>query len=405
MRPFSFYYFKAIRKYRSLYPKKYLSQYLKDLTLKEINLTNKDDDIFFGYHDRTPFHPKEDIVLAHRRIKNSKFLDVGYFNLNEPNKFNKVSETYAFSRQQGSMLKWDNHINNLDINFNTLEKGKAKNISMNLLSKSITEELEMPIYCFNNKNSLGISCNFFHLAKMRPGYGIEHSDIESAIPLNKDGIWLFDRDNNVKKLLVSYQDIFKSIPKIYHQNFHLNHLSFSPNSKYIVWFFVCEKNNTRKIFFQGKNILTNGEIFNIEDQNLSSHFCWVDDASILNINRDKDLNWKYSIHSLDNLNKKELSYRFGFDGHPMFNGNYGHTIIDSTPDQNRMQHLQILTKNFNKSYEIGKWHTPENFSGPDRVDLHPRWNKDGNRISIDLPINGIRSQKIIYLNEEVLKNI
>ena len=398
-------YSKIIRKYHSIFPKKYLADYLDDLTLSEINLVNSDDDIFFGYHDRSPFHSSNDLILSHRRIKKNHLLDVGYFNLENPKEFIPVFYTEAFSRQQGSMLAWDHYKHDDDINFNIIENGIAKNISMNIYSSERTHEFEMPIYCFNRDHSMALSCNFFRLAKMRPGYGIENYISDDILDKDNDGIWMMSKHDYKKKLEVSFKELFESIPKIFHKNSYINHLSFSPDNKYIVWFFISEAGKKRKIFFQGKLLEGNDKIFTLESKNLSSHYCWVGKKEILNINRDNKLNWMYSVYDVESLNRRDLNYKFGFDGHPMRNASSGLTVLDSTPDPKRMQHLLILTKNFQKAYQVGRWHTPTKFSGPERVDLHPRWDKSGTRISIDFPFNGRRSQKIIFLKNKSLASL
>ena len=398
-------YRKVIRKFRSIFPKKYLSKYIKNLISNEINLTDTKNNFFFGYHDRTPFHPSKELILSHRKKNNSNNLDVGYFNILYPDKFNLIYSTEAFSRQQGSMLKWDKYNSEFDINFNIIENGKPINISMSIDTKDRTSEIEMPVYCFSKDDQFALSCDFFHLAKMRPGYGIEDFKPQDIIDPYNGGIWLTDRRNNTTTLIVSYEEIFKIIPKEYHDSSYLNHLSFSPDSSYIVWFLISERGKARKIFFQGKRFSNNGSVFNIENKNLSSHFCWIDDEKILSINRDDNLDWLYSIYSLDDLSKKNLRFNIGFDGHPMFDNFYEHTIIDSTPDSHRNQHLIILSKDFKRSYELGKWRTPTQFNGPERLDLHPRWDHSGLKVSIDVPDNGRKVQKILYLDKNIINKI
>ena len=36
-----------------------------------------------------------------------------------------------------------------------------------------------------------------------------------------------------------------------------------------------------------------------------------------------------------------------------------------------------------RRYDLNQFHSPKQFTGPVRCDLHPRWNRDGTRVCID----------------------
>ena len=124
-----------------------------NLISDEIILTDHSKDVFFGYHDRTPFHKERKLVLSHR--SNSDSLDVGFFDLNDStNNFNYISSSRAFSKQQGTMLQWDYLNNKSTLNFNTYADGKYKNISININDGTTVSEIDIPIYCISNDHKL-----------------------------------------------------------------------------------------------------------------------------------------------------------------------------------------------------------------------------------------------------------
>tara|TARA_B100002052_G_scaffold298713_1_gene333126 strand:- start:4899 stop:6116 length:1218 start_codon:yes stop_codon:yes gene_type:complete len=380
-------------------PSKYLAQYNPNIKKEEVLLTDSiNSEFFFGYHDRSPFQKDGNLILSHRLIKNN--LELGYFLINEgiPSKFNVVSKSNAYSRQQGAMLQWDYLKDNKTISFNTIENGIAKNVSIDIASKDLVKEFDFPFYCMSEDCKFALSCNFFQLARMRPGYGIENIESNQKIDIKNDGIWIIDREKDSLLLLASYIELSEVAKKKATQKTYLNHLSFSPNGKKIVWFLINEEPNSREIIFQGMDLSNKSKIFNIESQRLTSHFCWIDNDRIFTSNRDQNLNWKYSIYNLENGTREDLNLKSKFDGHPMYNSLSNQVIIDTTPDSNGFQHLLSIKMLDLSSQQLGKWKSPLKFSGPDRCDLHPRWKEDATAVSIDTIHEDKRCQKIIFLD-------
>ena len=167
----------------------------------------------------------------------------------------------------------------------------------------------------------------------------------------------------------------------------------------IVWFFIDENKERRKIYLQGMYLNGERKIINIESNRLMSHYCWIDDQTILGVNRSEDLTWKYTEYDLLTNSYFDLNINSGFDGHPMFSASSNKVIIDTTPDPNRFQHLLCFDRHKNKLFQIDKLLTSKYFQGQNRCDLHPRWNESSNMISVDTPIRNKRCQKIMILNQ------
>ena len=394
---------KVSRKKESIFPRNYLAPPMREFISKEVVFEdNADRDIFFGYHDRTPFNTNSRFVLSHR--SNKEKLDIGFFNMDdELPDFNFISSSEAFSRQQGTMLQWDYLHNTSSVNFNTCINGAYKNISIDTNNQSIISEINFPVYCISSDFKWALSCNFFQLAKQRPGYGIENSQVITKKDKHLDGIWIINRLTGDTQLLASYRDMLKDLPCDFSDNIYVNHLSFSPDTNTVAWFLINEKKPTRKIYFLSMCLDQKREIKNIESDRLISHYCWVNNDVILGINRDLDLNWNYSEYNLGNSSRIDLKINTGFDGHPMFNRHSNKIIIDSTPDSKRYQHLLCYDWASKKMIQLDKLFTPKNFLGPDRCDLHPRWSPDSLMVSVDTPIRNKRCQKITILNKDILQ--
>ena len=63
--------------------------------------------IFFGYYDITPFN-KYNIKLLSVKTQNetNTLAEIGYFNLNQPDKFISLGSTKSWCWQQGARLRW-----------------------------------------------------------------------------------------------------------------------------------------------------------------------------------------------------------------------------------------------------------------------------------------------------------
>ena len=396
---------KVKRKINHEFPRKFLAPIKKGLILEEVILADKNKrNIFFGYHDRTPFHVNSRLVLAHR--SNVDKLDIGFFDLKDKKKeFHSITYSTAYSTQQGSMLQWD-YLNNTEtINFNSFIGDSVKNISFNISNKNMVSQINMPLYCLSNDYKYGLSSNFFRLAEMRPGYGIKSISHNGNIDFHNDGIWLVDRITGKSNLIASYEKISKDLPCKFSDNLYINHLSFSPDSNTIVWFLIDEKKSGRDIYFQGLKLNDEENIINIEQNRLLSHFCWTSNSKIFGINRNSELTWNYTEYDLVNNTKSDFYNNSGFDGHPMFNFKSNKIIIDTTPDPKRFQHLLALDLSNQKMIQIDRLFSPSQFSGPERCDLHPRWSHDSSMISIDTPIKDQICQKIFLLDNRVLDSI
>ena len=247
-------------------------------------------------------------------------------------------------------------------------------------------------------NKMNIFFGYSVIKKLKFTCFDNEKDFTSKIDIKKDGIWIIDREKDSLLLLASYIELSEVAKKKATQKTYLNHLSFSPNGKKIVWFLINEEPNSREIIFQGMDLCNKSKIFNIESQRLTSHFCWIDNDRIFTSNRDQNLNWKYSIYNLKNGTKEDLNLKSKFDGHPMYNSHSNQVIIDTTPDSNGFQHLLSIKMLDLSSQQLGKWKSPLKFSGPDRCDLHPRWKEDATAVSIDTIYEDKRCQKIIFLD-------
>ena len=72
-------------------------------------------------------------------------------------------------------------------------------------------------------------------------------------------------------------------------------------------------------------------------------------------------------------------------------------LVDTYPDKYRRQNLILYTADGEYIEEIGSFLSPYKFSGENKCDLHPRWDRKGKFICFDSAMNGRRSMYLIEI--------
>ena len=285
---------------------KYFPQFFSNLVVKKF--TDLNSHIFFGYYDTTPFDIKDEKILACRvPIKNhlkSIKMDLGYYYLDKANpKFIKFSETNAWCWQMGARLRWLNNQSDL-VSFNTVYKNRYICKIQSINKTNEYESIPLPLYDINNDITYGLSLNFSRLQRLRPGYGYKNildKSIKIKAPSN-DGIILFDFKSKKEELLISLSKISKIEPdkSMKGATHYFNHISFSPNSRFFMFFHLWVNNNKRfsRLF-----------IFDIEtckykliSKNRVSHYTWKSDTELL-ITESKDGIVFYTLYNINDNGK------------------------------------------------------------------------------------------------------
>lgn len=74
-------------------------------------------------------------------------------------------------------------------------------------------------------------------------------------------------------------------------------------------------------------------------------------------------------------------------------------LTDGYPDMKSRQPLFLWDCRKNQGYEIGRYHTPREFDGDIRVDLHPRFNQDATLVCIDSAMDGSRGMYVVDVSD------
>lgn len=382
--------------------------------LQSYRLSEKKGSFFFGYHDKTPFSADDSKILAHRFFSSETSIDaecqpidIGFFKMDEngvySKEFFKIGKTTTWSWQQGSMLQWNPKNPNNEIIYNNLVREEYGAVIQDIVSGEITRQYSRAMYSVSDDGLLGVSINFSRLARLRPGYGYNFmGDKDKSISSpDNDGIFLVNLDTGEDKLLISLAEMAATLTEDIEADHYVNHTNFSPDNSKLVYFHIIQPKRSRRSIQLGIYDLRSNTNEIIEKDRLVSHYCWKNSNQIIVTTRDKNLNWYYTLYTINTKEKVDLKLPFRLDGHPMSSPFSENIIItDTTPDKKRNHHICIVDIHTREVQELAAVFTPLKYNGPVRCDSHPRWNRSGNMICIDAADRGKRELLIFSFNKD-----
>jgi hypothetical protein len=376
---------------------------------KSISPVTVREGYFFGFHDKKPWSADNLFLLAHdygelpnKEPKIGEQINVGFFKGEDASVFQKVSSTYCFNWQQGSMLQWLGKTNWFIFNdadgmdnvariFDT--EGKAGGI------------LPKAIAAVDPNGNKALSYNFTRLQRYFSGYGYVHGsdpEIEEEVP-SSHGISIIDIQTNLITELFSVRDIasFRPEKSMIGSKHFLTHCLFSPSGKRFLFLhrWIRNENFTYTRMFSCD---INGRYLHLfPTHDMVSHIAWQDESHVLAYcrsveNKDayilfRDMSEEYQLIGTNDFNS---------DGHPQFpDNNSGWFITDTYPDRLRRSYLILFNIPEEKRFDLGYFRQPLRFVEAVRCDLHPRWNHDGTMICFDSAHSGKRSLCTMNIGE------
>ena len=374
-----------------------------NITFKLISFSGNDKDIFFGYHDITPFSQDNSKILA-MQTNNSpgSIASVGWFDIyDSEKKFSSIGQTQTWCWQQGCRLQWFPPESNSQIIYNKIIDGKYGSELFDISQNKIIRKLNSPIYALNSLGESALSLNFSRLQRLRPGYGysvLADKTIDQKTP-STDGLWVIDLISGESELLISLSELalYKTNESMTAAEHYLNHLSYSPNGKRIIFFHLWRKGGTR--YNRILSVDVDGENLNLISEHTASHVCWYSDDKIIGFTIDEDGNGRFRIFEIGESGYTNIgSDDLNLDGHPMYSPQENKIVVDSYPDKISERELSIIDLGQSLKINIAKFYSPPMLMGEKRCDLHPRWNRNGTAIAVDSAHEGKRGLFILDLN-------
>ncbi len=349
---------------------------------------------FFGYYDKSPWDKSgrymlvNEIGFADRQPNPGELLTLGMVDLKDGDRFTELAKTPAWSWQQGTMLQWLGTAPDREAVFNSFtDKQPTATVLDVFTGKSRT--LPRPVYALSNDGAQAVTLDFARLHRLRPGYGYPtYAEQFASDPApEKLGVWRMDMKTGKNELVLNLKQLaaFKPDDRFKDAHHWVNHLQFTPGGTRFVFLHRWKKPVDRSWQTRMLTAKPDGsDLRLVFDDGMISHFDWKDDTTMLAWARSKkDGDHFYTADVLTGEKKQVGADVLTQDGHCSYSPDRKWILNDTYPDKNRMQWVMLFKVATGRRYDLNQFHSPKQFTGPFRCDLHPRWNRDGTMVCID----------------------
>lgn len=310
-----------------------------------------------------------------------------------------VARTAAWNFQQGSLAQWLPAEGGESVIFNDLADGRP--FSRILAPDGRSRSLPSPIQAVHPQGGEALSLDYRRLEGVQPEYGYRLRDARPGADgaLDGDGLWRLDLASGDARLLVSLAELAARSPRpeMRGARHAVNHAVYSPRGERIV--FMHRWLGTQGLFSRLYVARADGsELRLLLDSRMVSHYAWRDEDRLLAYARAPESGDRYYV--IDAASGARAAFcagtldRFG-DGHPTYSPDGRWIVTDSYPDRARMRRLLLCHADGGEVTELGAFFAPWRYDGERRCDLHPRWDREGRRISIDSAHEGFRATYVV----------
>ncbi|MCY3959089.1 MAG: hypothetical protein OXG65_12440 [Chloroflexi bacterium] len=375
-----------------------------DVTVRRV--THPPGDHFFGYYEKTPWSPCGTRLLGMRagfRDRQPGPKDEIELGLIDPEglaPFEPFATTNAWCWQQGTMLQWVPGTTDRVV-YNRRRAGRFEGV-VHDLSTGEKRSLERAAYAVDPRGRYAIGLNFARLATHRPGYGYEgvaDPGAHEEAP-TRDGVWTIDLENGRAVLALSLGEIVGMDPdaSMARQIHWLNHAQINTDGSRVAvlhrWQPSDGPRQTRLVTLAPDG----SDARVIWEARLVSHYDWRSTDEILAWGgapvapnafwRVSDVGAEPRAFAPDVLTE---------DGHCSYSPDRAWIANDTYPDSQNLRRLMIVRAADGLRVDLAAFHAPPELAGPLRVDLHPRWNRDGTALSVDSVHEGTRQMYTVDL--------
>lgn len=370
---------------------------------------------WFGYYDKLQFDPSSRYVLGNevdfegRSPKAEDTIRVGMVDTGDGDRWIELGQTKAWNWQQGCMLQWLPGSKD-EVMWNDRGDGDFVCHIMNVKTGK-RRTIPSAVYTLSPDGKWGLTCDFRRLNDTRPGYGyagIPDPNAGKLVPEDV-GIWRVDMATGKRKLLVSlagaarvpFPGGFSNGAKHW-----FNHLLISPDAKRFIFLHRWRGDKEGRSF--STRLFTanadGSDLYVTDPYGKTSHFVWRDNRSILAwawhpSHQEKFYVYKDKSEQVEVVGPELMTV----NGHCTYlNRDANRWILNDTyPDKERMQNVYLFDLKSGKRVELGRFHSPSEYTGEWRCDTHPRSNADGTKVVIDSPHNGGRQMYLLDIAEMV----
>lgn len=384
---------------------------------------------FFGFYDICPFSPDDDeIVLLScaadfRRMPKGEVAEVRIWNVRD-GQAHTIGETRAWNWQHGARQRW---LRDGTLLYNDLEAGRqvARHVTR---TGELIRTIPMAIGALNSQETFGVAANYERLALYYDTYGYLAAR-NDHIPLTEtdDGLWSIDFASGEVKLLLSFATIADRTGYSYLPSTFVSHPDFAPDGDALTFFHIdAGDNNTSymRLFFYR---ISTDELKLIADEKVS-HPAWIDNdrlwtwarqSAVLKLasrgrllqipgirplarfarrlmggSANALLAEGFFVYEPNNgfIRKRIAASHITEDGHFSKHPSFDLLLGDTYPDAEENR-LTLLLYSLQHDLRVPLARVLHDVAVDDirlRCDLHPRWDRSGDRACFDFMYKGVR---------------
>ena len=371
---------------------------------------------FFGYYGICPWNQDETHVLSlesgfHDRLPTANEpAAVGLVDV-KTGTFEKLTQTTAWNLQQGAMMHWHPQHPNEKILYNDFHDHQLVSVIYDLATGK-KQHLPHPISALDHQGKHALFISYGRTGRLRKvvGYqGLEDPNPDDPHPAN-DGVFLMDLATGKTELVVSIQQVYELIkdrhPELVDKPMWFNHTEFNDSGDR--FFFLARTWN------EHNRLETGMYTVNIDGSDLKeaipygksvSHFDWRNDRQILaTFNLDETTPAREHVLYTDGKENYQViaPEMLEDDGHCTFAPDANWFATDRNHSDSVSKSLWIYSLKEEFGQKLGDFPMKEKkyLGGDVRCDLHPRWNRSGNKICIDAlnPKDWTRQIHMVHLD-------
>ncbi len=362
---------------------------------------------FFGYYDKSPWDMTDRYMLclgARSTWKSpapNEPAQIILIDTHNNNSYRILAQTYAWNVQQGCMLQWLGPDYSNHIIYNDFRNGQYCSVILNIKTNE-EKVISMPIYSVSQDGKFALTLDFSRLHRMRKGYGYSNLPdyTEGDKCPDKPCIWYIDLESGQVEPILKYTDFaqFEPRPEMSGAEHKVNHIMINPSGNRFMVLHRWIKGSKKYTRLITANI-DGSDMYNLSDDDMVSHCCWKNDTEILAYARKNDFGDGYYLLRDKTDEYRKLWPELTRDGHPSYSPDGSMIVTDTYPDRKRIASIYIINQDTNeergKPEKLVSVFVPFKYDNDVRCDLHPRWNRRGNKICFDGVFEGKRGLYIV----------
>ncbi|MCP4767233.1 MAG: hypothetical protein GY875_13275 [Gammaproteobacteria bacterium] len=384
---------------------------------------------FFGYYNKHPWNRSGRYLLAQRvgmmsaDLSGKEVAQVGYFDLQDEDKFHAVGQTTAWNWQMGSQLQWLQGKEGRQLVYNSRAATRDGNAVYDDFRATVfdadtlaSRELPLPVYVVapNSEWALSVDYSRFQVTHPTIGYHATRAEPSLENAPDDDGIYRVDMETGARQLILSLQELkqhqaLASMDRAVHW---VTHLEINPASTRFLFIHRWTERVEDETCFLHRLFSVNPDgselrllectdhplpqladdfdaaavgTFDYEKSEYQiSHPAWKNDHQIIVWGPHRG-GIHYHLYDEHNGDVEIIGANcLTENGHMTYSSDGRWLLSDTYPDSVSNERLLILYDVANdQRYDIGSFYTDPNLGKPNRCDLHPRWSPDSRQVCID----------------------